>query len=95
VSGDQRPPKTLFHSRPQDLVLRGHAGVRAPDRFWYAPRSLKQFDAINFAGIVLHKSRNYFFNSAPYVALHIVGLGCRIEPQQRTQGRSGSTELQP
>ncbi len=33
----------------------------------------EQFDAINFAGIVLYKLGILFFNLAPYVALRIVG----------------------
>jgi hypothetical protein len=33
----------------------------------------EQFDAINFAGIVLYKLGILFFNLVPYVALRIVG----------------------
>jgi hypothetical protein len=35
--------------------------------------SVEQFDAINFAGIVLYKTGILLFNLVPYVALAIVG----------------------
>ena len=34
---------------------------------------VEQFDAINFAGIVLYKTGIILFNLTPYLALHITG----------------------
>jgi len=35
--------------------------------------SAEQFDAINYAGIILFKMATFFFNLVPCIALYIVG----------------------
>jgi hypothetical protein len=35
--------------------------------------SIEQFNAINFAGIVLYEMGIFLFNLAPFIALRIVG----------------------
>ena len=43
---------------------------RLSNRWWRLP--IEQFNAINFAGIVLYKTSIILFNLTPYIALRIV-----------------------
>ena len=54
------------------LFMLPHEWLYRLSRKWFR-LSEEQFDAINFAGIVLFKSGILLFNLVPYIALRIVG----------------------
>lgn len=54
------------------LFTSSHNGLYRLVSKWFR-LSVEQFDAINFAGIVLYKIGIYFFNLIPAIVLRIVG----------------------
>ena len=54
------------------LFLLSHEWLHRLSTKWFC-MSVEQFDAINFAGIVLYKTGIFLFNLTPYIALRIVG----------------------
>ncbi len=54
------------------LLMLPHGWMYRPWGRWVR-LSVEQFDAINFAGMVLYKTGIILFNLVPYVALLIVG----------------------
>jgi hypothetical protein len=53
------------------LFTQGHNWLHSVSVRWFR-LSVEQFDAINFAGIVLYKIGIFLFYLTPYIALHIV-----------------------